>query len=312
MRSSGVLGGTAVPWFLSRSRLLRAISGVLCLTACRDAPLPMHTPTALRFGVFAADAGGPPEQVAARFQPLKAHLEARLKRPIALVASNDAAAILAQFEAGRFDVAFHRAITFPHAQEHVGAVPVVTRQEDRHTTTVFLASATDPRQSLEEFRGARFTFSVRLGSSYVMGRHYLEQHQIDLESFFRDVHYSAVADEALSRLRSGQADLCVASSQAMARMLASGSLRSSEIKIVAETPPHVGELWFASTSLPADLRMQVRDAFLVLSPERPEHAAALRALSASAYLPATSDDYRQLTDLMRRMRLLDLHASEFR
>jgi ABC-type phosphate/phosphonate transport system substrate-binding protein len=293
-----------------RSLLLPLLASAAFAT-CRGMPATGETPGPLRFGLFVADATGTREQLATRYQPLVMYLEKRLARPIELVVSRAAGDMLTEFEAGRFDVVFHRAIAFPHAHEHAGALPLVTGQEERRATTLFLASASDPRRTLTEFRDARFLFSVRFGSSYVMGRHYLEQRQIALDTFFGDVRYATVADDAIDQLRRGRADVCVVNSQALLRMIASGALRSTEVRIVAETPPHVGELWFASKAMPAEVRMNIRDAFLELATEHPEHAAALKVLGASGYLPASLEDYRQLTELMREMKLLDVEPGEW-
>lgn len=279
--------------------------------ACDRRNLWSTTPTPLRIGLFAADANATPHPES-RYQPLVTYLESRLARPVSLTVSADPGALLAEFDDGRYDVMFHRAIMFPIAYEHSGALPLVTRQEERQATTIFLTLAADPRRALTDFRGARLDFSVRFGSSYVMGRHYLEDQGIDVERFFGDVHYASVADEAITRLRQHQTDLCVVNSQAMLRMMASGTLRSSDVKIVAETPPHAGEVWFASRRLPQDVRTGVRDAFLALSPEVPQQASVLKALSATAYLPATIEDYAELTTLMRQMNLLDADVSELR
>jgi len=291
-------------------RLLPLIAcAVLSLASCREAR-PPQAGAALRVGVFVADANASGEELTARFRPLVTYLETSLARPIELVAARDAGQILSDFEAGRFDVISNRAFGLPHAQLHAGAVPLVTRREDRQATTVFLALAADPRDSLQDFGGTRFDFSVRLGSSYVMGRHYLERQGIAPETFFREVHFTNVAEEAIDRLKRGEADLCVVNSQALQRMVASGRMQSTDVKIVAETPPHAGQLWFASSALAPETRVRVRDAFLALTTEEPEHARVLAVLGATAYLPSTPDDYTQLASLMRRMQLLDVDLSQ--
>jgi len=295
---------------LSFGRLLPLFAcASLTLASCRHVG-PSPDASALRVGVFAADASSSPEQLAARYQPLDDYLEERLARPVTLVVARDAGRIVADFEAGRLDVVSNRAFGFPHAQARTGAVPLVTRREDRQATTVFLALATDPRRSLQDFHDARFDFSVRLGSSYVMGRHYLQRQGIDAERFFREVHFTNVAEDAIDRLKGGQADLCVVNSQALQRMFASGRLRSSDVKVVAETPPHAGQLWFASSTLPPETRVKLRDAFLALTTETPEHARVLAVLGATAYLPSSPDDYLQLTELMREMQLLEADLSQ--
>lgn len=306
MRSSGVLGAIHLPSSWLRALLLA--TAAIALASCHER-LSNHPPTPLRVGFFTLDAAGTPEQLAERFHPFEAYLEAALARPVDLIVGGDAGRMLAEFEAGHFDVAFNRAIAFPHAQEHAGAVPLVMRQEERQSTTTFLARASDLRQSLQDFKGGRLDFSIRLGSSYVMARHYLEQRQIVPETFFSEVHISPVADESVERLKRGEFDLSVVNSLALLRMLTSGALKPDEFKVVAETPPHVGQLWFASSALPVSDRRRVRDAFLALSTDDPQQAAALKSIGASAFVPATLDDYREFTDLMRAMQLLDADMS---
>jgi phosphonate transport system substrate-binding protein len=280
---------------------------VLCLASCsRWAP----AAAPLRLGLFAADATAPSEALTLRYQPVVTYLEAALARPVELTASPDASQILADFEAGHFDVAFNRAIAFPHAQVHAGAVALVVRQEDRQTTTVFLTAGTDPRRTLDDFRGGTLEFSLRLGSSYVIGRRFLEERGIVPERFFREVRYSTVADEAIEHVRRRASDLGVANSNALRRMIAAGTIARGDVKIIAETPPHVGQLWFAARSLDEQARIAVRDAFMALSRDEPAHAPVLTALAASGFVPARADDYRALTELMREMKLLDFDASE--
>jgi phosphonate transport system substrate-binding protein len=307
LRSLGVLVASR----LTPARSLLAAVSIVFAGCESVTSLPAaDTSTPLRLGIFAADATQPDSVIVARYQPVKEYFETNLSRPVSLTVSPDAGRVLADFEAGRLDAIFNRAFAFPHARETVGAIPLVTRQEDRHVTTVFLAAASDARRSLQEFRGARLTFSLRLGSSYVMGRHYLDQQQIVPETFFRDVHFSNVADEAISRVQHGEADLGVANSQALVRMLASGAVKRSELKIIAETPPHVGQLWFVAKNLPRPEMLRIRDAFLALSPARSEHAEVLRVLGASGYVPAIADDYRELEVLMRQMELLDFDVRQ--
>jgi phosphonate transport system substrate-binding protein len=286
-----------------------AASAALYVAACNGA---VNAPPAapLQIGLFAADATNPPDQLTRRYQPVTAYLETALSRPVQITVSPDASRILADFEAGRFDLAFNRAIAFPHAQAHAGAVALVVRQEDRQTTTVFVTAGSDPRQALDDFEGSTLEFSLRLGSSYVMGRHFLEERGIVPERFFREVRFSTVADEAIHHVRERSADLGVANSNALRRMLTAGTIKPGDLRIIAETPPHAGQLWFASRLLDATVRNALRDAFMALSPDEPAHTPVLSALAASGFVPALADDYRLLADLMREMQMLEFDASE--
>ena len=169
-----------------------AVLTSVLVAACR-AETSAVSPSRLRLGVaippsfnIAPDVDGVAE-IRRRYAPLAAYLEAAIQLPVDLSGSRNADAVTADFEAGRYDLAFVGAAHFAHAYERTQAFPLVMRDEDRRSTSVFVAAAGDPRTRLDEFRGARFGFGPVMSSSHLMSRSFLERHDIVPETFFSSV-----------------------------------------------------------------------------------------------------------------------------
>jgi ABC-type phosphate/phosphonate transport system substrate-binding protein len=88
-------------------------------------------------------------------------------------------------------------------------------------------------------------------------------------------------------------------------MFSSGTLRHDRVRLLLETPPYVNLVWAASATLPEMLRTELRDAFLTLSLDAPAQRPLLASLEASAFMPASMDDYEDLIALMKRLSIID-------
>lgn len=286
--------------------LVVAVLACASVSACRT-QTPDVRPARLRLGVAVPPSFAivPGEVNSAQFAPLAAYLESAVHVPVSLVVSRNVNRICADFEAGLYDVAFLGAAHFAHAHLRAGAIPLVMRNEDRQTTSVFIAAARDPRTSLVEFKGARFGFGPMVSSSHLMARRYLEHLGITPETFFRSVSYSAGPGDTALLVRDGAIDLGVGTTVSIARMFTEGTLRHDQVRILIETPPYVNLVWAASVTLPGSMRMELRDAFLALSVDSPEERPILRSLEATAFMPASIEDYEELAGLLKRLSLVD-------
>jgi phosphonate transport system substrate-binding protein len=295
------------PWRIT-AFVVVTVSAVVTL-ACGSRPLNAR-PERVRVGLIAPLDDRVPvgEQVTRtrnRLAPVAAYLETVLHLPVTIDGMRDLDPLAAGLETGTVDVAFLGAAHFAHAHERTGALPLVVRESDRYVTAVFIAAADDARATLNDFRGGLLSFSPRFSSSHIMARHYLEQQGIAPEQFFRAVEYSPNSDNTALLVTTGRADLVATGGAAVAQMIQNGGLRANQIKVVWETPPYVTSVIAASPQLPEPLLIDIRNAFLALSIADRSHAPVLSALNATAFLPASLDDYADVTALMRRMRLLD-------
>src|SRR5215510_3546166 len=254
--------------------------------------------TSLRVAVLPDTA---PEELQQRHASLIRYLSDTLDMPVELVIPPNYDEMLVDFANGKTDLAFFGGYTFVLAHQCCNALPLVMRDVDRNFTTVFLASASDRRNSLQDFKGARFTFGASLSTSgHLMPRYFLEQQGIIPEQFFGEVQYSGGHDKTAFLVQDQVVDLGAANSVIISQMAQRGQISPETLKIIWETPTYADYVWTVPVTLPASLVNQIRDAFLELSKIDPTQSAVLEDQGARGYLPATLSDFEVLINMVER------------
>jgi len=107
------------------------------------------------------------QAILATFQPVRAHLETALKRPVQLSTAQDFPAFVARTQHGDYDLV----ITAPHfarlAQREAGYVPLV--QFTRDLRGVVVIAADSPAKSITALRGRSIAVPSRLAIVSMMG-----------------------------------------------------------------------------------------------------------------------------------------------
>jgi phosphonate transport system substrate-binding protein len=265
-------------------------------------PLPDDAPARLRIAVLPDQT---PVLLRQQHDPLVAYLGRSLGIPTELILPGDYAELTSLFRSNKVDLAFFGGLTFVQARRQGGAVPLVMRDIDLRLTTVFLANASSTGKTLEDFRGARLAFGSRLSTSgHLMPRYYLEKRGIVPESFFYEVRYSGSHDKTVDWVWRRQVDLGAANTAIVEQMYAKGIFRRGDLRIIWTTPPYPDYVWAAHPSLSASFQRRLRDAFLALSPQNPEHARVLASQSAGRFLPVKGDEFDSLTQAAAALGML--------
>jgi len=280
----------------SQSFFTAALSALLALGVTSCGPEVKPTPARLRIGLVAYENQ---EQVAARYRPLLSYLQAEVGLPVELLFAKSYADQLTDFVEGRTDLARFGAVALFQARDLTDTIPLVVRASDRHSTTLFLTRENDPRQTLADFRKARFTFGARSSvSGHLIPRHFLEEQGIEPEGFFSGVDYTSGHDQVAFQVRDGAVDLGAANASVIAMMLDTDRLQPGTLRIVAETLPQPAFCWAASGRLPDDLQRTIRDAFLALSPNNSGHQSVIKETGGD-YLPVSMDDFSEMEPMVR-------------
>ena len=240
-----------------------------------------------------------PEELQQRHASLIRYLSDTLNMPVELVIPANYDEMLAYFAKGKIDLASFGGYTFVLARQCCNAMPLVMRDVDRNFTTVFLASASDSRNSLQDFKGARFTFGAPLSTSgHLMPRYYLEQQGIIPEQFFGEVQYSGGHDKTAFAVQDHVVDLGAANSVIINQMAQRGQIGPDTLKIIWETPTFVDYVWAVPATMPTSLVNQIRDAFLELSKIDPAQSVILEDQGTDGYLPAALSDFEVLINIV--------------
>lgn len=259
-------------------------------------------PKAVRVGVLPDESV---EQLAERFAPLFEYLSKQTGVPYKLVIPESYAHLLEMFHNNEVDLAYFGAMTFLKAHLQDQAVPLVMRDVDVRFTSYFLIGADNPAQSIEDCSGMTFSFGSKLSTSgHLMPRHFMKAQGIVPETFYSDVRYSGAHDKTAIHVRDGVVDVGAANAHIVDNMFEKGTLTRKQVRVLWETPPYPDYVWAIQKAISPAFRTHIRDAFLQLTIDNPDHSPILKGLGSKFFLPAGIDDFTQLQNTAKELGLL--------
>lgn len=291
------------PAFEPRVRFVLACAVVLpCLLGCsRSEERP--DPAVIRIGVLPDE---DPERLLLRRLPLIDYLSTQLQIQCELSTAASYTDLLQRFCANEVDLAFFGGLTFLKAHHTDGAVPLVMRDVDRNFSSYFLVRSDSAARELADCRGMTLSFGDRLSTSgHLMPRHFIQEQGMTPETFFAEVGYSGAHDATAFRVRDGIVDVGVANASVIDQLYTEGILNRGEVRVLWETPPYVDYVWAVQKDIKPSLRRRIRNAFLSLSSANRTHSVVLDRERAGSFLPATTADFRDLTQIAVELGLLD-------
>lgn len=246
-----------------------------------------------------------PTELQRKFAPLGAYLEQQLGMKIEFVPVTDYAAVVEALAADRVDLAWLGGFTFVQARLKTGnALPLVQRAEDEKFTSEFITA--DPAiKSLKDLQGKSFAFgSVSSTSGSLMPRYFMLQDNIVPEQYFSNVAFSGAHDATAAWVQAGKADAGVLNASVWKKLVASGKVDTSKVRVFATTPPYYDYNWTVRGTLDSTLAAKIRTAFLALDPAKPEHKAILDLQAASRFIETKPENYAGIEQAARAAGLL--------
>ena len=134
-----------------------------------------------------------------------------------------------------------------------------------------------------------------------MPRFFLNKNGIEPESFFSRVEYSGKHDLTAYWVRDGKVDLGVANAKVIDSMFQDGRLAQDSIRILWETPPYADYVWALQSDMNDTIRSKIINAFLSLSPDKPEHTEILTKIDSRGFLPASIKDFNDLHEIIQKI-----------
>ena len=265
------------------------------------------TPTVIRVGVLPDENF---EVLRKRYAPLLKYLSETIGIDTQLILPANYQELSRLFQDGEIELAYFGGLTFVQASINSNAEPLVMRDIDTRFVSYFLARPNEDRKQLSDFEGMRFSFGSQLSTSgHLMPRHFMKSEmQIEPESYFSVVDYSASHDRTAFLVRDGDIDLGVANSVIFKKMIEDGRLGENELQVVWETPPYVDYVWAVQNNLDETIINNVRDAFLGLDSAKLTHKTILASLGAVSFLPAGNRDFQSLKTTATNLGMLGTSA----
>jgi len=279
-------------------RTLSLVAG-LALSA---AALTAHAAETLRVSAIPDEA---PTELLRKFKPLGAYLEQQLGMKVEFVPVADYPAVVEALATDRLDMAWLGGFTFVQVNLKTGnAMPLVQREQDAAFTSTFISA--DPQvKSLKDLKGKTFAFgSISSTSGSLMPRYFMLQDGIKPESYFSRVAYSGAHDATAAWVQAGKVDAGVLNSSVWDKLVKSGKVDTTKVKVFATTPTYFDYNWTVRGTLDPALAEKIKQAFLALDPANPEHKAILDLQAASRFIETKPENYKGIEEAARAADLL--------
>ncbi|HCP57184.1 MAG TPA: putative selenate ABC transporter substrate-binding protein, partial [Pseudomonas sp.] len=185
-----------------------------------------------------------PTELLRKFKPLGAYLEQQLGMKVEFVPVADYAAVVESLASDRLDMAWLGGFTFVQTRLKTGnAVPLVQREQDAEFTSKFISA--DPAvKSVKDLKGKTFAFgSVSSTSGSLMPRYFMLKDGIKPEEFFSRVAYSGAHDATAAWVQAGKADGGVLNASVWDKLVATGKVDTTKVKVIATTPTYYDYNW---------------------------------------------------------------------
>lgn len=234
-----------------------------------------------------------PTELQRKFAPLGQYLEKELGMKVQFVPVTDYAAVVTALNSDKIDMAWLGGFTFVQASLHGKVVPLVQREEDSKFTSKFIVNAAVGAKSLQDLKGKSFAFgSASSTSGHLMPRYFLQKEGIKPESFFKNVAYSGAHDATVAWVASGKVDAGALNASVWEKLVQSGKVDGSKVKLLATTPAFYDYNWTVRGNLDKKLQARISAAFLKLDPKNPQDKAILDLQRASRFIPTKADNYK--------------------
>jgi phosphonate transport system substrate-binding protein len=247
-----------------------------------------------------------PTELQRKFTPLGKYLESQIGMKVEFTPVTDYAATVEGLAAKKLDMVWYGGFTFVQAYMRTNktAIPLVQRAEDEAFRSVFITKVGSGINSLADLKGKNFVFgSVSSTSGHLMPRYFLLQNGVNPDKDMR-IAFSGAHDATVFQVAGGKVDAGALNILVWTKMVEEKKVDTSQLKVFYTTPPYYDYNWTVRGDLDAALVSKLREAFLALNPNNPEHREILALQRTSKYVPTKPENYKGIEDAARSAGLL--------
>lgn len=246
-----------------------------------------------------------PTELLRKFEPLGAYLEKELDMKVSFQPVSDYAGVVEALGAKRLDLAWLGGFTFVQARIRTGdAIPLVQREQDAVFTSTFITADPDINEH-KDLKGKSFAFgSVSSTSGHLMPRYFMQQDGLDVDNYLGRVGYSGAHDATVAWVESGRVDAGVLNASVWEKLVEDGKVDTDKVRVYTTTPTYFDYNWTVRGDMDPELVERIKQAFLKLDPENPEHKVILDLQRASRFVETKPENYEGIEEAARAAGLL--------
>lgn len=238
-------------------------------------------------------------------QPLKAHLEKTLSRPVELVVTTDYSSMIEAMRFGRIEVAYFGPLSYvlARSKSEIEAFAVGVSRGSPTYTSVVIVPADSPAKSVADLKGTTVAYGDNAStSSHLVPRAMLQDRGLVANRDYKTVYVGA-HDAVARTVEAGRVQAGALSRPIFDSLVKGGKIDGAKVRVLAETAAIPNYPIAYQSKLPAELKAQIRAAFLDL-----KDPAILKTFRAEGFV-ATDD--RAYDVLRQTAKVLDLDLAKF-
>lgn len=238
-----------------------------------------------------------------KYNKLFERIEKDINIPFKIITFDTYDMLTEKFHNKEIDIAYFGGVTYLQAKKKSNALPLVMRAVDMNFTSTFITRNDTNKKNLLDFKGLTISFGAKLSTSgHILPRYFLEQKDIDPDSFFKKIIYSGSHDKTIQKILEGHADIGVVNSEILQSYFDRGLLKKHTLKILYETPIYPNYVWAIQPYLPKELTLEIQNSFTSLRETSKDDKEILKEAGTHHFVRAYEEDFVKLENILKQIK----------
>jgi phosphonate transport system substrate-binding protein len=236
--------------------------------ASGDTSAPSGWPEVIKYSMVPGEGA---EMVAKTAKPIAEDLGKFLGIKVEVFTPTDYTSVIEAMRTKNLDIAEFGPFSYIIAHDRSGAeafAVAAKSPEEAFYNSYIIVPGNSTAKTLDDLRGKKFLFvdpastSGNLFPHYMLAKHFGLSKPEDVDKLFSAVSFSGSHDASILAVSKGDADGAGVSNAILTRMIESGQIKESDVKILKKSDPIPIDPTTYRSDLPDDLKAKIKEFFL--------------------------------------------------
>lgn len=292
--------------------VLLAVLALAVLAGCssaggnanKSASVPEGWPEVLHYGVVPGESQ---ETIARTYKPVVDALSEYLGIKVEMYMGTDYTSMIEAMRTKKLDVAEFGPFSYVIAHERSGAEAFATpakSPEEAFYYSLIIVPAKSNINTLDDLKGKKFLFVDPVSTSgnliphAMLAKHFGVLSAAEVDALFSSVSFSGGHDASILAVARGDADGAGISSSTLEKMIKSGALEESDIRVIKKSDPIPKDPVAYRSDLPQDLKDKIREFFLNFKNEE-----FFKEMGINGYYPTDDSKFDVIRKVVKALNL---------
>lgn len=293
-------------------QVLLAVLALAVLAGCssaggnanKSASVPEGWPEVLRYGVVPYESQ---ETIARTYKPVVDALSEYLGIKVEMYMGTDYTSMIEAMRTKKLDVAEFGPFSYVIAHERSGAEAFATpakSPKEAFYYSLIIVPAKSNINTLDDLKGKKFLFvdpastSGNLIPHAMLAEHFGVSSAAEVDAIFSSVSFSGGHDASILAVTRGDADGAGISSSTLEKMIKSGAVKESDIRVIKQSDPIPKDPVAYRSDLPQDLKDKIKEFYLSYKNEE-----FFKEMGINGYYPTDDGKFDVIRKVVKALNL---------